>query len=251
MIPSMTAGRQVVTNRPFGLLTGVTVLELCVAVVALGAVLYAWILMRTPVPPLHFHAETEAGGRLFGLGMVLMLLIPAIALYWLGSGIMGLMRRSPGWWAPWLYLGLLGAVVWHAGSGRAMVPVSHPITAEEEARYLEFALVARAGLGAISDSSLYLDLGSPYGDRRSPARDALREQLSAMLPDYWPRHLLICYVDKDCVVLSRGSGMMGQLGLMIYDRGPAVFHSLEERKANPYLPTQSRITDRLWFFVSG
>ena len=133
---------------------------------------------------------------------------------------------------------------------RQVCPPSNPITPESEPVYLAIASSAREQLSGENDGNIiWLD---PKHDLSEPGSspDSVRKRFDMMVPSYWPRYLLRIRIDGDCVVLARGSGMLGMIGVRIHDRSPAVLYSDEELSKNPYLPRQKRITDRVWFFTS-
>ena len=126
---------------------------------------------------------------------------------------------------------------------------SNPITPQSEAIYLEFAEAAREEFAAKNLD--YLSFDQEWRPETSAAALAAQQRLLPLIPEYWPRRLLQVFVDGNRVQLSRGSGLLGQVGVMIYDQGPVVLHTPEELEKNFYLPNQKRITGRLWFFTSG
>lgn len=83
------------------------------------------------------------------------------------------------------------------------------------------------------------------------------EFLGTILPEdspaaaQWPRSMLDVTVEKDHVRISRGSGMLGQLGVVILDRTNHLEqYSAEELSENSYLPRYRKITDRLYVVES-
>lgn len=159
-----------------------------------------------------------------------------------------MLQRRAGWWVPWVFLGVVVAFPFGLGAWSERRPPHQPITAAKEALYLEFAKTAREQIG---DKRGYLSFDPNYGGPRTAKEEEISERLLPMVPDYWPRRFLVVYLENDCVVLTRGTGMLGQVGVRIYDRGPVTLYSTEELRENPYLPHQQKITDRLWFFISG
>lgn len=147
-----------------------------------------------------------------------------------------ILRRHAGWWVPWVCVGAVGAFALGLGAWTERHPPHQPITAEEEALYLEFAKAAREQLGDEYNWRA-LSFDPNYGSSRSAKEEAISERLLSMVPEYWPRRFLVVYLENECVVLSRGSGRLGQVGVRIYDRGPVAFRP------------QQRITDRVWFFT--
>lgn len=187
---------------------------------------------------------------LIGLPLALAALVTSVCL--LAIGILRIIGQRRDKWVPWIQIGtLLVLFVGVANWPIAANDRPNPVSAESESEYLVLAAVARDHLsGSDFGDWLSLDPSSrEYSESKIPV--AARQQLERMVPAYWPRYLLHIWIDGDCVVLSRGTGMLGEVGVRIYDHGPVVLYSPEELRKNPYLPRQERITDRLWFFRSG
>ena len=126
--------------------------------------------------------------------------------------------------------------------------VPNPIELETEPDYLRFAAIARDVFSGIKESYASLDPENP--DVANEVERLVKSRLEPLVPAYWPRRCLHVWVEEGCVVLSRGSGMLGEVGVRIYDKGAPVLYSEEQLRVNPHLPQQRKITDRLWFFKS-
>ncbi|MEY4487850.1 MAG: hypothetical protein RIQ79_358 [Verrucomicrobiota bacterium] len=184
------------------------------------------------------------------LGIACVGLIPATAVYWFAKGVSGLYLKRSNKGAPWIRLSVLVLCLGGIAKWPKTITPYNPITPASEPVYLALAAAAREHLsGPNSGTWLSLDPSSrEYLESKVPG--AVRKQLEQMVPVYWPRFLLHIWIDGDCVVLDRGSGMLGRVGVRIYDRGSVVLYSADELRKNSYLPDQKRITDRVWFFRS-
>lgn len=68
---------------------------------------------------------------------------------------------------------------------------------------------------------------------------------------HWPRTMLHVTVEDTHIRIARGSGMLGQLGVVILDQSDTLkLYSPKELAGNPYLPHYTQITDRLYMFES-
>lgn len=214
------------------------------AFLAVGLIWFEY--RQTPRDVLDLRETAVSDGIIFGLP--LLVLVPFSCVVWFCEGIGRVARRRRAPEAPWLQLGMVAVVIGAIVVKREVYVPPCPVLPESEPVYLQIAMVAREELAKPEiNGSLSLDLRwEVAGEVRSKARD----RLERMLPDYWRRSLLWVSLDDDCVVLSRGSGMLGRVGVRIYDRGPAVIYREDELHENPHLPAQQRITERLWVFAS-
>lgn len=183
------------------------------------------------------------------VGGPLLVLLPITVLTWLITGVARFVSKRADRWVPWIRLGMIVLAMTVIIATRMLRPSVNPITPESEPDYLALASAAREQMDGTTWKEISLD---PDANRFSKGDfpDSVAKRLDSMVPAYWPRYLLRIRADDHCVVLSRGSGMLGMIGVRIYDHGPVVLHSEDELSKNPYLPRQTRITDRLWFFSS-
>ena len=192
-------------------------------------------------------------GMLGNMALVagLFLFLPATVGFCLWEGLRRLVRKDSARSEHWLRLVCVAIVAAGLFVGRRSYVLENPVLAEEEPVYLRIAAMARQEL-LKPDGGGYL--GLDLDPRREKSQDArareLRGRFNVIVPDYWPRSLLQVRIDADCVVLERGSGRLGRVGVRIYDKKPVVFSSEAELRRNPYLPRQGCITDRFWFFTS-
>lgn len=200
-------------------------------------------------PQHHLYLVGESASMLdYVVGLSLLLLSPITLLRWSVIFVVEALRSRPTCLRPALKIILFTLVMLLPGLPLPDLP-PNPITPETEPIYLRIAEQARelersgVDLGWVS-----LDPNS-VNELPSEAVGAV-EQIRAMVPDYWPRFVLYIAVSDDYVQLARGSGMLGQVGVRIYDQGPPEIYPDEQLAKNPYLPRQTRITDRLWFFTS-
>lgn len=144
-------------------------------------------------------------------------------------------------------------LLWLVGAVFALRPWAqeppNPITPAAERDYLVFAAHAREALSANADKWLSLD----PSDTRHPSGTShfFQQRLEPLVPSYWPRRWLFVELDGACVVLARGNGSIGQVGVRIYDQAPPTKPSGEASSSNPYLPRETFITDRLAFYYSN
>jgi hypothetical protein len=177
-------------------------------------------------------------GMYFGLPLAFLLF--STTVYWLVEGVARLWSKRPDKRAPWIHLCVLFLLVGGIAYWPRTIAPPNPITPESESVYLALAAAAREHLsGSEIGGSLSLDPNSGYHSN-SKVSDAARKRLDQMVPAYWPRSLLTIWIDADCVVLDRGSGMLGSLGVRIYDRGTV--------PSNSSSPKENRITDHLLFY---
>ncbi len=197
----------------------------------------------------------DLGERAFAYAMFLGFPLACCALVtvicFLVMGVSRLQAKHPKRWTPWIHMSVLVFCLGGIAKWSNSTTPYNPITPGSEPGYLTLAAVAREHLsGPDSGSWLSLDPSShEYSESKVPS--AVRKQLEQMVPAYWPRYLLHVWIEGECVVLSRGSGMLGEVGVRIYDRGPVALYSADELQKNSFLLKQERITDRLWFFRSG
>lgn len=178
------------------------------------------------------------------LGLPIFFLGSATMLLCLGTGAVRLVRRKPQKREPWLRIGVIALVFAGLAVKRSASDLPNPITPESESVYLAIAAIARAG------GDGYLSLDPNLHPSQQTARWRARARVDAAVPAYWPRAMLYVLVEENCVVLARGSGMLGTVGVRIYDRDPAVLHLDTELRRNSYLPSQRRITARMCFFTT-
>ncbi len=193
----------------------------------------------------------EMGIYTIFLGFLIALLLTLTALYWFVDGVMHLRAKRHDKWIPWIRLSTMVAVWGGISFWVRHDAQKNPITADSESVYLVIAAMAREHLGKANAGSWFYIHPNGEDDLGSAISDDVRKQFDAILPAYWSRFQLKIGIDGGCVVVSRGSGMLGEVGLRIYDRGPVVLYSVDETRKNPWLPDQKRITDRMWYFRSG
>ena len=180
----------------------------------------------------------------------LLIALPATIAFCLWVGFRRLVRGEPAKGEMWLRLLCVGIVIAGIAVARRSYIPENPVLPEEEPTYLKIAELARQGLANPKDGG-YLTLDPRRAPEDQDAGDReLRERLNAIVPGYWPRAFLHLSVEPQCVVLERGSGILGCVGVRIYDKGPVAFHPGIETRRNPYLPRQGRVSDRVWFYTS-
>lgn len=188
-------------------------------------------------------------GYFMVFGVPLVVLLPITVLTWLITGIARFVSKRADRWVPWIRLGMVVMTMAAIMATRALRLPVNPITPESEPVYLALASAAREQLEGVTWKIISLDSDPNHFSQRD-FPESVAKRFDQMVPAYWPRYLLQIRADDHCVVLARGSGMLGMVGIRIYDQGPVVSYSDEELRKNPYLPRQTRITDRIWFFTS-
>jgi hypothetical protein len=122
----------------------------------------------------------------------------------------------------------------------------------DEARYLEFARQVRATLG--KEDIPYADLRDlEYSGRDSAKRNAEKFLEIVKTSEFadWPRWLLQVDVRDDRVILSRGSGMLGKMGVEIFDKGPVPEpEGLNSPRENSYLPVEYVLSPKVFLYTS-
>ena len=129
-----------------------------------------------------------------------------------------------------------------AGVKKRLLPIN-------EAGYLAFAQEVRTAFGEEGGTYValrYLEQTSEPAEKRRA--EALVEILGQSVLADWPRELLTLAVERDSVLILRGSGMLGDLGVRIFDRAPAVIRPLEEVRSNPYLHNEQMLSPRVVLF---
>ncbi|MBW8781192.1 MAG: hypothetical protein JF599_04795 [Verrucomicrobia bacterium] len=123
----------------------------------------------------------------------------------------------------------------------------------DEGRYLDFARQVRTTLGEerFPDADLR-ELDHPQdGSGKSRAEKFLKIVESSGVLANWPRWLLQVRVEEDSVVLSRGSGMLGMIGVEIFDRGPVREpQGPHAPRANSYVPVEYVLSPRVYLYTS-
>lgn len=120
----------------------------------------------------------------------------------------------------------------------------------DEAAYLRFAQAMRTEMENRKEDFISYD-PEYMGHSGLPVRPVYEHILGESPLTIWPRRYLGVRLEKDSVILSRGTSMLGQIGVIIFDKGP-----LREPKgpdhprANSYFPVEFRLFPGVFFFTS-
>lgn len=155
---------------------------------------------------------------------------------------------------------LLGAAIFLPGRFSAPAHDNGAIQklrAHDEKAYLELAAYIRDRVPPEFDSFRLNLEASPTSEDYKTRQKNKTELLAALMPDelpvarMWPKEMLNITVDPGMVQIYRGSGMRGQIGVVILKEGGEVETFSEEQLAeNSYLPRYTRIYDRVYYFYS-
>jgi hypothetical protein len=139
----------------------------------------------------------------------------------------------------------------HSIPGRSYIDgVKIRLSPVDEVQYLHFAEEVRAAVSKQkkgNEVSFDLDY-MVYSD---PAVRVACERILEESPlAIWPKRFLSVRVEKDSVVLSRGASMLGQIGVMIFDKGPLRQpQGPDHPRPNSYFPVEYRLTDKVFVFT--
>ena len=172
----------------------------------------------------------------------LYLAVHGFTLYLLARGLVRLVRGSR-WGRPFLPLfGLIVVFVLMRGVG-GMSPYEFGaicrLRQQDEKAYMTFAETVRRVFPDGRGAMLYALKQPP--ELADPEEKAAAQRFLDLLPgtpaEAWPQEMLMLTIYADYVCISRGSGMLGQIGVAIFDQAETPKHSSPEELAmNPYLP---------------
>ncbi|MET0263769.1 MAG: hypothetical protein ABW223_12775 [Rariglobus sp.] len=134
--------------------------------------------------------------------------------------------------------------LYFAGVKKRLLPIN-------EAAYVSFAQNVRTLAGDKTDFYAALrdleEAGSGWDERQSAA--AFLKILEGSVFADWPREMLSVRVEPDSVSLTRGSGMLGRMGVEIFDRAvmPKQPEPAEVSAGNPYRTDRDALSGRVLF----
>lgn len=122
----------------------------------------------------------------------------------------------------------------------------------KEADSISFATQVRASFGTEANSYVSLrDLEYAPGTVEKRRAEAFLKILERSVFADWPREMLTVLVQPESVHLTRGSGMLGRIGIEILDQGtPSERDRIPEPPANPYGAERDQLSSRV-FFIRG
>ena len=133
-----------------------------------------------------------------------------------------------------------------AGLKSRLVPVDEPA-------YLLFASQVRKAFENEERKSASLK-SLTYGASEEDKRRAqvFLDLLPQSVFEDWPRDMLYVNVGKESVLLMRGSGRLGNVGVQIFDQVPeAQMTPVEEIRSNPYRHGEYRLSPRVLLLTGG
>jgi hypothetical protein len=154
----------------------------------------------------------------------------------------GMLLLIGGIWLPSVFLNL---------SGRHYKDrLSEQLLVVNEASYLGFAEDIRKEMEKKKDHFITFD--SEYsGHAGLPVSPECERILGESPLTIWPRRFLGVRLEKDSVILSRGTGMLGQIGVIIFDKGPLREpRGPDYPRPNSYFPTEYKLTNKVFVFTS-
>lgn len=207
--------------------------------------------IRKSDPPLYLPGENSFGQWI----LIGLLSLQAMGLFLWGAGVSVYLlfkrrvsiRHLIG--LALLAISLVGLFLAGGGRGHQERVMAQLLTIDEAA-YLRFAQAMRQEMESRKEDFISYD-PDYSGHTGLPVRPVYEHTLGESPLTIWPRRFLGVRLDKDSVVLSRGTGMLGQMGVVIFDKGP-----LREPKgpdhprANSYFPVEFRLFPRVFFFTS-
>jgi hypothetical protein len=135
------------------------------------------------------------------------------------------------------------------GSGRNE-RVTAQLLAIDEAAYLGFAQAMRTEMNSHKEEFISYD-PDYSGHSGLPVRPVYGRILSESPLMIWPRRFLGVKLEKDSVVLSRGTGMLGRIGVVIFDKGPLrEAQGADHPRASSYSPVEFRLFPSVFYFTS-
>lgn len=155
---------------------------------------------------------------------------------------------------------LVVLAIWAAGKQstyRYDAGIMQTLRTHDEKAYVELAARIRDRTPPTFDTfGVDHDVSSQQVDYKTLQQKKL-DQLNALMPDelpvarMWPKEMLNITIDPNMVRIQRGSGMLGQIGVVVLKEGGEVETFSEEQLAeNFYLPRYTRIYDRVYYFYS-
>jgi len=150
-----------------------------------------------------------------------------------------------------LACGFLGSpIILKFSHGSYLGRLKNELMVVDEASYLRFAQSMRAEMEKQKDDFVTFD--SKYsGHEGLPVRPECERILGESPLTMWPRQFLGVRLEKDSVILSRGTGMLGQIGVVIFDKGPLRDpQGPDYPRPNSYCPVEYRLFPSVFVFTS-
>lgn len=226
--------------------------------VAVSAVIAMVVLIAHSV---FIGAALRLPGELGGFLEVLLLI--GLVLYFAGATVYLLIvgftkpRVTRRWWRSYSMQGLalagLFVVRYFLLPDPYFVGVRLKHMGLEEKHFMDFAKRARDAFGHFDQREASLNaLIMP--DMVSEAKEVERARafetlLSGSVFEQWPQRMLRLSVSNNSVTVWRGSGMMGLVGIQIFDTDSGVVLNAEDvaTRGNPYVPRQRALAERVYF----
>jgi hypothetical protein len=200
--------------------------------------------------PLYLPGENS-----FGQWMLIgLLLLPAIGLLMWGGGVFVYLlfkrhvsiRNLAG-----VVLLMLSVLSPYLMGGRGnQERITTQLLAINEVEYLRFAQTIRKEMEHRKEDFISYD-PDYSGHAGLPVRPVYESILFESPLTIWPRQYLGVRLEKDSVILSRGTGMLGQMGVIIFDKGPLREpQGPAHPRANSYFPIEFRLFPSVFYFTS-
>lgn len=197
------------------------------------------------------HPGERMGIVLLLITLVLFFFAWSVVVIGLFAGVRRLIKFRRVDWVYFIGAGLLVGLMFYPGN-YYLTGIKKRLLPLDEPRYLEFAQQVRAL--SEKENNSYVDLRQlEYPESSSDklrAEKFLEIVKSSVVAD-WPRSLLQVRVEADSVILSRGGGLLGMIGVEIFDRGPAREpQGPESRRENTYFPIEYPLSSKVFFYMS-
>jgi hypothetical protein len=198
------------------------------------------------------HPGERMGAVLLVLVLALFFLAWSLVVIGFFAGVRRLIKSRRVDWVYFAGAGLLVGLMFFPGN-YYLTGIEERLLPLDEPRYLEFAQQVRAL--SEKENNTYIDLrvlehSSESSSDKMRAEKFLEIVKSSVVAD-WPRSLLQVRVETDSVILSRGGGMLGMMGVEIFDRGPVrALRGPESGRENIYLPIEYPLSSKVFFYMS-
>lgn len=216
-----------------------------VAAVALGwlklsPLAYGWALRL----PMEFGVDMLVGmaGALFAVGVLIVAFVRLVYRFAAGKGLSRLHLK---WTLALTALFLVPGDWLHAQGARLR------LASLDEESCLRFAREMRASIA--SETPVTLESNAEEYVRRSRPEYLPPNRLAVIQAgpfSTWPKRMLRVWVTDGSVCLERGSGVLGSMGVEIFDQSaPRQPRGPDAQRDNPYVPVEYRLFGRVFFFT--
>ena len=123
----------------------------------------------------------------------------------------------------------------------------------DEPAYLSFASQVRKAFESEESKSASLKYLKYWGVEDDNRRaQVFLSLLPQSIFEEWPRDMLSVSISKESVLVIRGSGRLGDVGVRIFDKVPeAIMTPVDQIHSNPYMHSESRLSPRVLLLTGG